>query len=178
MNWVDLVMLAVVGLSAMAGLLRGFARELLGLVAWVAAALLASHFYAKGLPLAHRWIEDGLVADIVCFTLVFVIILIGLSVLASLLSRLVRLSLFGGVDRILGHGFGNVRGGALRILAYIVLAFVLPLNDWPTPLRRAHGLTYLHEGAQYALTQAPERWRPLLPSIGADAAPAAGKESF
>ncbi len=178
MNWVDLVMLGIVGLSAMAGFLRGFARELLGLVAWIAAALLASHFYVSGLPLAHSWIEDGLVADIVCFVAVFVIILIGLSVLASLLSRLVRLSLLGGVDRILGFGFGIVRGGALLILAYVVLAFILPMNDWPTSLRQAHGLTYLHAGAQYALTQAPERWRPLLPQIGADAAPAAGKESF
>ena len=37
MNWVDAAMLAVVLLSALAGFLRGFARELLGLAAWVGA---------------------------------------------------------------------------------------------------------------------------------------------
>ena len=178
MNWVDLVMLGFVGLSAMAGFLRGFARELLGLVAWIAAALLASHFYGAGLPFAHAWIEDGLIADVVCFMVVFIVILIGLSVAASLLSRLVRLSLLGGIDRLLGFGFGIVRGGVLLILAYIVLAFFLPTDDWPTSVQQAHGLSYLHQGAAYALAQAPERWRSLLPHIGPDAAQAPGQGSF
>ncbi len=178
MNWVDLVMLGVVGLSAMAGFLRGFARELLGLVAWLAAALLASHFYGAGLPLARAWIKDGLIAEIVCFTLVFLVILIGLSLAASLLSRLVRLSLLGGIDRLLGFGFGAIRGGALLILAYIALAFFVPATDWPTPILQAHGLSYLHKGAEYARALAPERWRSLLPTIGADAAPASGQGSF
>jgi membrane protein required for colicin V production len=178
MNWVDTVMLGIVALSVLAGFLRGFARELLGLAAWIVAALLASRFYASALPLARNWIEDGLIADLVCFVAVFVMVLFGLSLLANLLSRLVRLSLLGGIDRLLGAIFGLVRGAALLVLAYIVMAFVLPAEDWPVPVRDARSLPYLHAGAQYALAQAPERWRPNLPQVGQDSAPASGKESF
>lgn len=178
MNWVDGVMLAVVALSAMVGFLRGFARELLGLAAWILAAVLASRFYGVALPLAHSWIEEPLVADVVCFLVVFVIILIGLSLLASLLSRLVRLSLLGGIDRILGLCFGIVRGGALLTLAYILLSFVLPPGDWPGPVRAAQGVSYLHAGADFALARTPERWRSILPQIGSEAAPASGQGSF
>jgi membrane protein required for colicin V production len=178
MNWVDAVMLGIVALSALAGFLRGFARELLGVAAWIIAAVLAGRLYGAALPLARRWIEDGLIADVVCFAVVFVLILIALSVLANLMSRLVRLSLLGGIDRILGFGFGLVRGAALLVLAYLVLAFVLPQANWPDPVRTAHGLPYLHAGARYALAQAPERWRPILPQAGLQAAPASGQESF
>ena len=178
MNWVDAAMLGILALSAFAGFLRGFARELLGVAAWIAAAFLADRSYGAVLPFAKGWIEDGLIADVVCFTVVFLVILIALSVLANLLSRLVRLSLMGGVDRILGLGFGLVRGGVLLVLAYIVLAFVLPPRDWPGAMRQARGLPYLHTGARYALARAPERWRPMLPEGGLEAAPDTGQESF
>ena len=176
MNWVDAVMLAVVALSALAGFLRGLAREALGLVAWLGAALLASRFYGAGLPLAQRWIDDVQLADVVCFVIVFVVILIALSVLAGLLSRLVRLSVLGGIDRILGAGFGILRGAVLLVLAFIVLGIVVAPDHWPDPVRQARGLRYLHAGASYALAQAPERWRPDLPQLAPDAAP--GRESF
>ena len=178
MNWVDAVMAGVLALSALAGFLRGFARELLGLAAWIAAAVLADRFYGAAVPIAGRWIDDGLVADVVCFAVVFLVILIALSIVANLASRLVRLSLLGGFDRILGLGFGLVRGGALLVLAYIALAFVLPAGDWPGAVRAARVLPYLHTGARYALAQAPERWRPMLPQGGLAAAPDLGQESF
>ena len=162
-NWVDLAMLAVVALSALAGFVRGLAREMLGLAAWIIAALLASRFYTSLLPLAGRWIDDGLVADMACFLVTFVVILIGLSLLATLFSRLVRLSLFGGIDRILGLGFGLVRGAALLVLAYIVLAFALPGDSWPDPLRQSRALPWVHAGAAFALARTPPRWRPNLP---------------
>ena len=176
MNWVDAVMLAVVALSALAGFLRGLAREALGLAAWLAAALVASRFYGAGLPLAQRWIDDPQVADVVCFVIVFVVILIALSVLAGVISRLVRLSVLGGIDRILGAGFGILRGAVLLVLAFIVLGIVVAPDRWPDPVRQARGLRYLHAGASYALAQAPERWRPDLPQLAPDTAP--GRESF
>lgn len=178
MNWVDAVMLGVLALSACAGFLRGFAREGLGVAAWIIAALLASRFYGAAVPIANRWIEDGQIADVVCYVVVFLVILIALSVLANLLSRLVRLSLLGGVDRILGFGFGMVRGVALLVLAYIGLAVMLSPDDWPGAVRQARGLPYLHTGARYALAQAPERWRPMLPQGGLEAASDPGQESF
>ena len=177
MNWVDGVMLAVVALSALAGLLRGLAREMLGLAAWVAAAVLAAGFYPVLLPFAQRWIDDGLVAEAVCLAVTFILILIALSIVASLLSRLVRLSLLGGIDRILGLVFGAVRGAALLVLAYIVLGLALPKPDWPDPLYRARAMPWLQAGARFVLDRAPERWRADLPNLG-PRTPASDQESF
>ena len=162
MNWVDALMLLVIAVSALAGFLRGFTRELLGLAAWIAAALLATHLSGALLPTARIWIQDPLIADVVCFTVAFVAILIALSILAGVLSRPVRRSLLGGLDRMLGAAFGVIRGAALLVLTYIVLAFVLPQQNWPGPVRAARALPFLHAGAHLALAQAPPRWRPAL----------------
>ena len=170
MNWVDAVMLAFLALSVLVGLWRGLAREMLGLAAWIVAALLATRYYAVAVPLAGRLVEDGLIADLLAFAAVFVVILIGLSIAATLLSRLVRLSLLGGIDRALGAAFGLVRGGALLVLAYILSAAALPGPDWPDPVRRAAALPYLNQGARYAIAQAPTGWRHILPAVGADSA--------
>ena len=169
MNWVDLVMLAVLAVSSLAGFLRGFAREMLGLAAWIIAALLAVRFYPALLPFAGKWIEDGLLAGMICFLVTFVAILFALSLLANLLSRLVRLSLLGGLDRMLGAGFGLVRGGALLVLAYILLVVAWSPENWPDPLRQSRSLPYLHAGAAFALARTPARWRPALPQVGSAA---------
>ena len=163
MNWVDGLMLAIVAFSALAGFLRGFARELLGLVAWIAAAFLAWRLCFMLTRATRSWFQDPLVGEIVCFTVLFIAILIVLSLAAGLLSRPVRLSLLGGLDRVLGAAFGVMRGAVLLVLTYIALAFVLPARNWPSPIRQASALPYLHTGAHLALAQAPPRWRPALP---------------
>jgi len=171
-------MLAVVALSGAAGFLRGFAREVLGLLAWIAAGVLAGHYFGRLLPLARGWIDDELLAEIACFMVLFLAILVGLSMLAGLAGRVVRLSLLGGVDRLLGALFGLVRGGALLVLAYMVCAFVLTPDMWPRPVRDARSLPLLEHSAQFALAQAPRRWRSVLPRLAPDETALPGSGSF
>lgn len=47
MNWLDIVILSVIGLSALISLVRGFAKEALSLVIWFGAFYIASEYYAK-----------------------------------------------------------------------------------------------------------------------------------
>lgn len=178
MNWVDVVMLAVVGLSGAAGFLRGLTREMLGLLAWIAAAVLAGHFYGRLQPMVHGWIADEQFAAIACFVVLFLAILIGLSMLAGLVSRVVRLSLLGGLDRLLGAVFGLVRGGALLVLAYMVFKLVLTPDMWPRPVRDAGALPLLGRSAQYALTQVPRSWQSVLPRLAPDEAGRSAERSF
>lgn len=47
MNWLDFVILGVIGLSALISLVRGFAKEAMSLVIWFGAFFIASQYYAK-----------------------------------------------------------------------------------------------------------------------------------
>jgi len=135
MTWVDLVVLAILAVSALLAFMRGLVREVLGLAAWV---------------------------DPVTFGVMFLVALIVLMLVSRWISRIVRASPLGGVDRTLGLVFGLARGAALVVLAYIVTGMVLPIDRWPDPVLHARALQPTYDGAHWVWQQLPDRWRPQV----------------
>lgn len=45
MVWVDYAILAIIGLSTVISLIRGFVKEAISLIVWIAAFFVASHYY-------------------------------------------------------------------------------------------------------------------------------------
>lgn len=176
MNWVDLVVLAVLLLSALAGLARGLVREVLGVGAWVGALLVASPWglYPAVVPLMRQRIADPNVADGAAFLVVFVPALIVLWLVARILSGRVQRSALGGLDRTMGLVFGLARGALIVCLAYILGGLVIPVEQWPRPLLEARSLPLAWQGAAWAALQLPPRLRPAVsPPPGAGALRAA-----
>jgi membrane protein required for colicin V production len=170
MNWVDLVVLAVIAVSALIGLMRGLVREVLGVGAWVLAAFAAVSLYHSAQPIARRYIANPDIADPVAFVVLFLIVLIVLSILAGWIGRITRASPLGGLDRSLGLVFGIVRGIALFIAIYIGCAMLLPVDRWPPPVLQARSLPYIYGGAAWATSQVPPQYRPRV-------APPPGRET-
>ena len=81
--------------------------------AWVGAAIATLYLFEFAQPVARTYIEVELIADIVAGVVLFVITLIVLSLISHALSRRVRDSALGPLDRSLGLVFGLARGAAL-----------------------------------------------------------------
>ena len=164
MNWVDLAVLGVLALSGLLAFMRGLAREVLGLGAWVAAAILASPYgvFPYVQPWVRKQFSDPATADLVAFGLVFVAALVALWLVAGALSSAVRGSALGGLDRTLGLVFGLARGAALVSVAYVLLGIALPAEQWPAPVRDAGLLRPAHRGAEWLATQLPAHYRPSV----------------
>ncbi|CAH2601554.1 Colicin V production protein [Rhodovastum atsumiense] len=163
MNWVDIVVLAVIAVSAMLAFLRGFVREVLGIGAWVAAAAAALWGAPDFEPRVRAWMGNGDLSAPIAYVAVFVVSLILLSVVAGLIGGVVRGSALGGVDRSLGVVFGIVRGAALVVVAYIAAGFLVAPERWPEPVLQARTLPYAYEGATWLAEQLPPRYRPAVP---------------
>lgn len=177
MNWVDLVVLAAVVLSGLLALMRGLVREVLGVGAWVLAALAASPAgaYPYVQPWVRRQFSDPTVADLVAFGGVFLIVLVTLWVVASSISTAVRGSALGGLDRTLGLVFGLARGALLLAVAYILVGLAIAPEQWPPPVLEARSLPTIHRGAEWLAEQLPPRFRPAVakPPAGRSATAAA-----
>lgn len=169
MSWVDLVVGAILLVSALIGLLRGFVREALGLTAWIAAAVLATRLYPQALPLSRRLIGDDAVADPVAFLVVFAVLLIAFLLVAGGLGGLVRGSLLSGLDRITGFVFGLLRGFVVLVIAYLVVVPLLPEAEWPRAVQVSRSLGYVRSGAIFTAARLPERFRPSLVEPGGTA---------
>ena len=163
MNWVDLAVIAVIVFSALLAFMRGFVREVLGIGAWVGAALLAIWGGPFVLPRFHDWIGDPNVAFVAAYLSVFVGALILLSIMASLVGGVVQGSLLGGLDRTLGIIFGLVRGAVLVGLAYIGLGLVAAPASWPPPLLHARCLPWAYSDAVLLVSVLPPAHRPAVP---------------
>jgi membrane protein required for colicin V production len=130
--------------------MRGFVREMLGIGAWLGAAAFAYQFAPDARPTFQQWISNPDYAGAAALGACFLAALIVLSMIASMLSRLVRGSTLGGVDRSLGMLFGVVRGAALVAFAYVALGLVMAPEQWPEPVLQARTLPYIYQGAAWA----------------------------
>ncbi len=164
MNWVDLVVLAVLVLSGLLAFMRGLIREVLGFGAWVVAAVVASPYgvFPYLQPWMRRQFSDPATADLVAFGLVFVTVLVALWLLAGALSNAVRGSALGGLDRSLGFVFGLVRGAVVVSVAYVLLGIAVPAEQWPAPVLAAQSLSPVHRGASWLANQLPAPYRPAV----------------
>ena len=163
MNAIDLVILLVVAFSAMMGLMRGFVREILGLGAWIGAAIAAFAAYPTIQPIMQRTITNPDLADPAAFGAVFLAVLIVLSLIARLLGQAVRRVGLGGVDRSLGLVYGLVRGAAVIVAVYIAADAVLPMENWPDAVLEARTLPSIYLGAVWVADRLPDVYRPVLP---------------
>lgn len=128
MNWADWVILGIVAISGLFSLKRGFLREALSLVTWIAAFIIARLFSAQlSLSLADM-IQDPSVRFMVAFAVLFMLTLIAGSLLQLIAIALVRATGLSATDRLLGVGFGVVRGG-LVIVVIVALLRVTPVVD-------------------------------------------------
>jgi membrane protein required for colicin V production len=162
MTWVDLAVLGVIAVSAMLAFMRGLVREVLGIGAWVGAGFVAAWGQPLLRPTAVRWFGESPWTSPGSFVAIFVVALIVLMLVAHAIGRMVRGSALGGLDRTLGLVFGIARGAAVVIIAYIVAGMVVPVDQWPPPVREARLLTPAYEGASWAIHQLPADYRPHL----------------
>ncbi len=162
MNWVDIIVVSLITFSAMMAFVRGFVREVLGIGSWVGAGFFAVWAFPSVRERFHGWIEEPDLADAAAFGTLFVIALFVLSIIAGMISRVVRSVGLGGIDRTFGIVFGLIRGVGALVIAYIVVGMVVPLDRWPDAVQGARTLPLVYEGAAALVTLVPADYRPLV----------------
>ena len=131
MNWTDYVILLLMAFSCVAGLYRGLLREVVSLVTWVLAVLLAWHMASLLEPQLGGALANEAVRPWAARVIIFVIVMLVGSAVGALITHFVRLALLGSVDRMLGFLFGFLRGVVvLGLLAMLCHAVRLNEEHW------------------------------------------------
>ncbi len=131
LNGIDWLLLAVIGLSALLGLMRGFVVEVLALVVWVAAFWLAFVYGESVALLFGDSVASPSARLFLAYAALFVLALVIGGIVTWLVGRLMKSSGLSGIDRFLGMIFGFVRGAALGCVLVLVLGFTaMPQDAW------------------------------------------------
>lgn len=161
MPTLDWIFVAVLCISLVVGLWRGLVYEILSVLNWIAAFVLAQWFA----PTAAQWLPltgaTEVVRYAVGFVLVFVLSLFAGGLLAFVIRKLVAAVGLRPVDRVLGAAFGLVRGVVILLVLTVVVGMTpLVKGVWWQESTGAQVSTVVLQGLKPVL---PEEFGKYLP---------------
>jgi membrane protein required for colicin V production len=171
-SFVDLLVAAIVIVSAAYSTYRGFVRETLSIFAWVAAAFATLYFGPAAANFLSTRVSPAVLGMALGYAAVFLIVLIPLSFISYRFAEGVHRSPVGALDRTLGLVFGVVRGLAVIGLAYIVFTSIVDTHNQPKWLTQARSIPLIQSCAQVLLALVPDQDKGEKPHAAPTAAPA------
>ncbi|MEP3226879.1 MAG: CvpA family protein [Parasphingorhabdus sp.] len=170
MTGLDIFVLLLMGGGAIFGFLRGFVQEALSLIAWLLVIFAVRFLHAPVTDFLIAPIGNDGGAAILSFGSIIIVTYALGRWIAKSIGRKSRKSLLGPIDRVLGFGFGMIKGLIGATLAYLLVVLVYdsiysatePRPDWIAdsrtyPLLNASGdalVKFVEERRQ--LAEAPE----------------------
>jgi membrane protein required for colicin V production len=187
-SYLDLIVLAVIVVSALLAMLRGFTREVMAILSWGAAAAAAIYFYPLLAPkLADAaspiFVAKEALRPYIAGAAIFFVTLILVSIVTIRISDAILDSKIGALDRSLGFLFGLARGLLLCAIAFVFLNWLAPdavngtdksgKKDW---LANSKSLPLLKTASAQLLALLPDDPEGLISKLkkakpGADEAP-------
>ncbi len=152
----DIIVLAVMLLSGLLAMIRGFMREILSIAAWGAAALTTLYAYQKLLPTAKTYFNNDTVAAIAVVAGVFILTLIVVSIITVRISDMILDSRIGALDRTLGFLFGLARGLLIMVVAFLFFAWLVPDKQQPEWVRNAKSRVMLQGTGDWLMALLPD----------------------
>jgi membrane protein required for colicin V production len=140
-TYLDLALIAVAFISGLLAMYRGFARELLSIVSWIAAAGVGYWIFATKkemtADIAAQTSLPPQIATVAVAVVVALIVLIIVHLITARISDAILDSQVGMIDRVLGFVFGVLRGFLLFVIPYMAYeAFISPDKEKQHPLVR------------------------------------------
>jgi membrane protein required for colicin V production len=120
----DIIVLLLVGGAAVLGFLRGFTTEVLSLMAWIVAVFAVKLFHDPVTGLLTGVVGTAGGAMVLAFALVFGVTFLGGRLTARAIGRRTRQSALGSFDRVLGVGFGALKGLIIAAVGYLAVNLV------------------------------------------------------
>lgn len=121
MTGFDLIVLGIVAIAAIGGFMRGFVQEVLSLAAWILAAFAIRYLHTPLTLAMGEYMGFSMATGILAFALLLLIPYAAMKVIANNLGSASRNSPLGPIDRVLGFGFGALKGVLVVVIAFSLL---------------------------------------------------------
>ncbi len=176
MTGFDIIVFLIVGVAAVGGFMRGFVQEVLSLASWALAIVAIRFLHTDVTAFLFGFIDSPSGAAVLAFALLLQIPYAGMKLIANRMGRATRNSMLGPFDRVLGFGFGAVKGVIIVVMAFSLLVLgydtVWGPTGRPTWITTARTYPFVNASADAMVQLIDERQRRLRGEAAEDAAEA------
>jgi membrane protein required for colicin V production len=158
---VDVIVAALIFISGVIGFIRGFTREVLGIISWVVALFVTLYAYEPSLPFWTDLVGNESLAAVLAVCVVFIGVVATLLIITNNLSNKIDDGALNTLDSTGGFLFGALRGFIIVCLVYLVFASLgEDPTDLPDSLLAARSLPVVEEGAVFMIKLLPTTMQP------------------
>ena len=161
MTGFDYVVFLIVAVCAISGFFRGFVEEVLSLLAWCVGLLAVRYGHEPLTLLLTPHLESETGAGVLAFGILTIVPYFAAKMLAAWVGSASRSSVLGPIDRVLGFGFGAIKGFVIMVLGFSLLVFGYDIvwgeGGRPTWISAARTYPFLNAASEELMTMIDER---------------------
>ncbi|MFN4038419.1 MAG: CvpA family protein [Erythrobacter sp.] len=121
MAGLDFILLFVIAVAGIGGFMRGLAQEVFSLAAWFLAAFAIHYLHTPLTVSVTSYLHAETTSALLAFSLLLLVPYAAMKVIVNNVSEVPDGSVIGPIDRVLGFGFGTVKGVLIGVFAFSML---------------------------------------------------------
>ncbi|WP_128892610.1 CvpA family protein [Erythrobacter sp. HKB08] len=121
MTGFDIIVLGIVAVAAIGGFMRGLVQEVLSLASWILAIFAIHYLHTPLYSALAPYTGASIPTAILAFVLLLLIPYAAMKLIAGRVGEASRNSILGPIDRVLGFGFGAIKGALIVVIAFSLL---------------------------------------------------------
>lgn len=121
MQGLDFIFLFIIAVAGIGGFMRGLAQEVFSLAAWFLAVFAIHYLHAPLTLFLITYYDAAIGSSLLAFSLILLVPYAAMKLIANNVSEAPTGAVLGPIDRVLGFGFGTVKGVLVGICAFSLL---------------------------------------------------------
>ena len=153
----DFIYLTILILSLIKCFRQVFTLSILVASKWIFAYLLTLFLFPKIKPHVTDIIDNEYILNIILSVSIFVIVIFIILLINRSISKVIKYSGIGSLDKFFGFLFGFVRGYVIAVLIFTTINIVYNYDRWPINLDKSFSFEWVEKGSSFLIKEFPSK---------------------
>ena len=153
----DFIYLTILILSLIKCFRQGFTLSILVASKWIFAYLLTLFLFPKIKPHVTDIIYNEYILKIILSVSIFVIVIFIILLINRSISKVIKYSGIGSLDKFFGFLFGFVRSYVIAVCIFTTVNIVYNYNRWPINLDKSFSFEWVEKGSSFLIREFPSK---------------------
>ena len=153
----DAIYLTILILSLIKCFRQGFTLSILVASKWIFAYLVTLFLFPKIKPYVLDIIDNEYILNIILSVSIFVVAIFIILLINRSISKVIKYSGIGSLDKFFGFLFGFVRGYVIAVLIFTTINIVYNYDRWPINLDKSFSFEWVEKGSSFLIKEFPSK---------------------